>query len=59
MTTPGTEHTLIMTRNATDIIMRIPMPCPLCGRVTQWYRNHEGRTRCINCTPTPEGSRAA
>ncbi len=39
----------VRTSNATDYIAALPHACPHCGRMTTWFRNEDGRTRCINC----------
>ena len=41
--------TLLPTKQSTDILLSLMRECRDCHRMTYWFRNHEGRTRCIAC----------
>lgn len=40
---------LLSQQHQTLIIADVPQECTNCHRMTQWYENRAGRTRCIAC----------
>lgn len=46
--------TIHPTRHATDIMSNVPKRCPGCQRTTNWFRNLNGRSRCIACAQQQE-----
>lgn len=40
---------VISTSEGTDWISPMPRICPRCEAFTQWFRNINGRSGCINC----------
>lgn len=50
-----TTITLLPTRYATDIMSNRPHRCPGCRQMAYWWKNRNGKTRCISCAEEGDG----
>lgn len=40
---------ILRAKQGIGVIVPTPYPCPWCGIMTHFFRNHAGRTFCIYC----------